>query len=79
LPPGNTCADAKDVEVFTLARRSTWFVGDRSSTLPGLGKPVCLFVLTMATHLALGLTGGMGFFPLLPWASAPLTLGAIVE
>jgi hypothetical protein len=33
LPPGNTCADAKEVEVFTRWRRRISFVGEKRRML----------------------------------------------
>lgn len=33
LPPGKTCAEGKDDEVFTRCRRRIWFVGEMSTTL----------------------------------------------
>ena len=32
LPPGKTCAEAKDVEVLTRWRRRTWFWGETRTT-----------------------------------------------
>jgi hypothetical protein len=32
LPPGKTCAEAKDVDVRTRCRRRTWFSGERRMT-----------------------------------------------
>jgi hypothetical protein len=33
LPPGKTCAEAKDDEVFTLRSSRIWFCGDINKTL----------------------------------------------